>query len=72
MKKIMIHLVATALIIGLATTAYTAVRAKCTVKEIKEKENVVVLDCGEKTNKLKVNDSITLRVNKKAVAIEGC
>jgi hypothetical protein len=70
MKKMMIHLVATALFIGFSATVYAAVRAKCTVKEVKE--NTVVLDCGEKTNKIKVDDQITLRVNKKSEPVEGC
>ncbi|MCI5123962.1 MAG: hypothetical protein D3925_05680 [Candidatus Electrothrix sp. AR5] len=72
MKKMMVHLIATALFIGFAATVYAAVRAECTVKEVKEKENVVILDCGEKSSKIKVDDQITLRVNKKREPVEGC
>ncbi|MCI5143400.1 MAG: hypothetical protein D3909_17100 [Candidatus Electrothrix sp. ATG1] len=70
MKRMIIHLVVPALVIALAATTYAAVRAKCTVKEVKE--NVVILDCGEKSSEIKVDDQITLRVNKKSAPIEGC
>lgn len=69
MKKIMIHLVGAALFIGMAATVYAAVRAECTVKEVKENE--IILECGEKTDKIKVGDIVKLRV-KEINPIEGC
>jgi len=70
MKKMMIPMIATALFLGFAATVYAAVRAECTVKEVKD--NTVVLDCGEKSSKIKVDDQITLKVNKKSTPVEGC
>jgi hypothetical protein len=69
MKKIMIHLVGAALFIGMAASVYGAVRAQCTVKEVKGNE--VILDCGEKNDKIKVGDIVKLRV-KEIKPIEGC
>ncbi|WP_456388613.1 hypothetical protein [Desulfolithobacter sp.] len=67
-KKIQTVMAAVAMV-ALAGTSVLAATGKCTVTEIKE--NVVVLDCGKKAAKFKVNDKVKIKTIKKK-AIEGC
>ncbi|WP_457574141.1 hypothetical protein [Desulfolithobacter sp.] len=69
MKKKMQILVAAVAMVALAGTGVLAATAKCTVTEIKE--NVVVLDCGKRAAKFKVDDKVKIKTVKKK-AIEGC
>ncbi|WPD21378.1 MAG: helix-turn-helix transcriptional regulator [Candidatus Electrothrix scaldis] len=46
--------------------------AESVAKALEVKDNTVVLDCGEKSSKIKVDDQITLKVNKKSDPVEGC
>lgn len=69
MKKVIICLTIGSLFALYANGVFAAT-VKCTVTEITD--NVVILDCGKKTSKLKVGDKVKMKTAKKTAVVEGC
>ena len=69
MKRTLALLV-TALFLTASVATGIAATLKCTVTSVDA--NTVVLDCGDKADKLNAGDEVKVKTQKKTAAIEGC